>query len=60
MNDRLLLPPRGASVASVALRSALLVGALSLAAAVLFWWPLLSGGALSGNDWSSHHFHYFD
>jgi hypothetical protein len=37
-----------------------LVAALSLAAATLFWWPLLSGGPLSGNDWSSHHFHYFD
>ena len=59
MNDR-LLPPRGAAVAPVALRTALLVGGLSLAAAVLFWWPLLTGGALSGHDWSSHHFHYFD
>jgi hypothetical protein len=29
-------------------------------AAVVFWWPLLSGGPLSGHDWSSHHFHYFD
>ena len=60
MNDRLLLPPRGSPVAPVTFRSALLVGVLSIAAAVLFWWPLLSGGALSGNDWSSHHFHYFD
>jgi hypothetical protein len=37
-----------------------LVAALSLGAATLFWWPLLAGGPLSGNDWSSHHFHYFD
>ena len=59
MND-LLLPPRGSCVAPVAPRTALLVGALSVATALLFWWPLLSGGALSGRDWSSHHFHYFD
>ena len=59
MND-LLLPPRGSCVAPIAPRTALLAGVLSIATAVLFWWPLLSGGAFSGNDWSSHHFHYFD
>ena len=59
MNDR-LLPRRGSVVASISLRTALLVGGLSLAAALLFWWPLLTGGALSGHDWSSHHYHYFD
>jgi hypothetical protein len=32
----------------------------SLAAAVLFWSPLLLGGALRAGDWSTHHFHYFD
>ncbi len=58
MND--LLPPRGSSVAPVAPRTALLAASLALLCALLFWWPLLSGGALSGNDWSSHHFHYFD
>ena len=34
--------------------------AASLAAAALFWSPLLFGGALRAGDWSSHHFHYFD
>jgi len=32
----------------------------SLAAAALFWLPLCLGGALHAEDWSSHHFHYFD
>jgi hypothetical protein len=41
-------------------QAAALVAALSLVASILFWWPLLSGGPLSGHDWSSHHFHYFD
>jgi hypothetical protein len=59
MNDP-LLPPRGAVVAPVTARTALLVAALSVAAAVSFWWPLLTGGALSGHDWSTHHYHYFD
>jgi hypothetical protein len=34
--------------------------AASLAAAGLFWSPLLLGGGLRAGDWSSHHFHYFD
>ncbi len=34
--------------------------ATALAAAALFWSPLLLGGALRAGDWSSHHFHYFD
>ena len=34
--------------------------AASLAAAGLFWLPLCVGGALHAEDWSSHHFHYFD
>jgi hypothetical protein len=43
-------------------RAALVVAAaaLSLAAAALFWSPLCLGGALRAEDWSSHHFHYFD
>jgi hypothetical protein len=32
----------------------------SLGAAALFWSPLCLGGALRAEDWSSHHFHYFD
>jgi hypothetical protein len=32
----------------------------SLAAAALFWSPLLLGGALRAGDWSTHHYHYFD
>jgi len=35
-------------------------GGASLAAAALFWSPLLLCGALRAGDWSSHHFHYFD
>jgi hypothetical protein len=59
MNDR-LFPPRGAVPAPLALRTLWLAGACSLAVAALFWLPLLTGAALSGNDWSSHHYHYFD
>ena len=55
-----LLPPLGITPPPLALRSALLVAAASLAAALAFWWPLLGGGSLSGSDWSSHHFHYYD
>jgi len=32
----------------------------SLLLVVLFYSPLLFGGALSGHDWASHHYHYFD
>lgn len=32
----------------------------ALGVATLFWAPLLLGGALEGQDWSTHHFHYFD
>ena len=32
----------------------------ALAAAGLFWAPLIFGGALHGHDWTSHHFGYFD
>lgn len=32
----------------------------ALVAAALFWLPLCVGGSLRAEDWSSHHFHYFD
>ncbi len=32
----------------------------SLVASTLFWSPLCHYGALRAEDWSSHHFHYFD
>ena len=33
---------------------------LAVAVAILFYSTLLFSGSLSGHDWSSHHFHYFD
>ena len=36
------------------------MAAAALVLAACFWSPLLLGGALSGGDWASHHFHYFD
>ena len=33
---------------------------VSILLMVLFYWTLLFGGPLSGHDWSSHHYHYFD
>src|SRR5262245_26218201 len=59
MNDP-LFPARGAAPPSLPLRTGLLVAGVALVAAMLFWWPLVAGGALSGRDWSSHHYHYFD
>jgi len=42
-------------------RLPLLYAALfSLLAPTLFYGTLLFGGPLSGHDWSSHHYHYFD
>jgi hypothetical protein len=38
----------------------LIAAGLSLAAATLYWLPMLSGRSLRGHDWSTHHFHYFD
>ncbi|MCH2169420.1 hypothetical protein MK489_01440 [Myxococcota bacterium] len=38
----------------------LLTVAVCGVATVLFYSVLLFTGSLSGNDWSSHHFHYFD
>jgi hypothetical protein len=56
-----LAPPRGgACLPRVSARFLAGCAALALAAAALFWSPLLVGGAISGHDWSSHHFHYFD
>jgi len=55
-----LLPPPGAAPPPIPLRAFLLVAAVSLLAACAFWWPLLTHGSLSGSDWSSHHYHYFD
>lgn len=40
--------------------TALIVAGLSLAAATLYWLPMLSDRSLRGHDWSTHHFHYFD
>jgi hypothetical protein len=54
-----LLPPRGSAAPALPARTLALVALLALAAALLYWWPLVAGGALSGRDWSSHHFHYF-
>jgi hypothetical protein len=48
-------PPAGPSLRLVAGAAA-----ASLAAAALFWLPLCVGGSLRAEDWSSHHFHYFD
>ena len=54
-------PARGeADPAPLEPRDALAVAGASLLAALLFWSPLLLGGALAGGDWASHHFHYFD
>jgi hypothetical protein len=56
-----LAPPRGGSApAAIPHRQIARVAASSLAAALLFWSPLLVGGALGGRDWATHHWHYFD
>jgi hypothetical protein len=55
-----LFPARGVVPPPLSLRSALLAAGLALLAALVFWLPLLTGGALSGSDWSTHHYHYFD
>jgi hypothetical protein len=56
------LAPRTRGAPSAGAPAAFVAGAalLSLAAAWLFWLPLCLGGALRAEDWSSHHFHYFD
>jgi hypothetical protein len=56
------LAPRTRDASPAALPASLVAGAaaLSLVAAALFWLPLCLGGALRAEDWSSHHFHYFD
>lgn len=55
-----LAPPRGADPAPVSLRDGAREAGVALAAAALFWSPLLFGGAIAGRDWASHHWHYFD
>ncbi len=55
-----LAPPRGAIPAPLSLRDGVREAGVALAAAALFWSPLLFGGALGGRDWASHHWHYFD
>lgn len=42
------------------LRQVACAAGAALAAAALFWLPLCVGGSLRAEDWSSHHFHYFD
>jgi len=61
VDGQALAPPRaGRSPEPVALRTLVSLSGASLAAALLFWSPLLLGGSLHGHDWSTHHFHYFD
>jgi hypothetical protein len=56
------LAPRAPDLPPPRLPATFVAGAaaVSLAAAWLFWLPLCIGGALRAEDWSSHHFHYFD
>jgi hypothetical protein len=57
----LLTPDRArAALAPLDLRTGLQLTGLALLAAALFWSPLLAGGALTGGDWATHHYHYFD
>lgn len=53
-------PPVAGESAPPPVRAALVLLCVCFGAATLFWLPLLSGGALHGHDWSTHHFHYFD
>jgi hypothetical protein len=54
-------PERGTpAFARFTSRELAVAAAASLLAAGLFWSPLLLGGALSGRDWASHHWHYYD
>lgn len=56
-----LAPARpDAALAPIGVRRGALAAVAALAAAALFWSPLLLGGALAGGDWASHHYHYFD
>ncbi len=51
---------RDAAQAPMPARLVGLAAGAALAAAALFWIPLCFGGSLRAEDWSTHHFHYFD
>ncbi len=53
-------PPRGTPPPALPAGHLLLAAGASWLVAASFWSPLVFGGALSGGDWATHHWHYYD
>jgi len=60
VNTELAPRSRDAHPPALPVSHVLMAAGVALAAATLYWYPLLSARSLRGHDWTTHHFHYFD